>query len=132
MTAPRHQRHHQPTPIARRHGHVAARHPAAPPLHDHHGFLRGLRRGALGAAVVGFGGFFGLTAINVVGVTAHAAVTGPGATSGAATDSAALPPGDFFGTPGVAVRGASGGQALTAAPPLVSGGGRATLSSGGS
>jgi hypothetical protein len=83
--------------------------------------------------VAGFGAFFGLATMNVVGVTATGTATGPGGASGASvTTSATLPPGDFFGVAGVAVRVSSGSQAIAAAPQLRSGGGRAVVSSRGS
>jgi hypothetical protein len=90
------------------------------------------------AAVVAFGAFLGLTAVNVVGVTAHATTLG-GQSAANATASAALmlAPGDFFGLPGSAVSGNTSGAAQAAfppgaQPPLLVGGGSPMLSSGGS
>jgi hypothetical protein len=85
------------------------------------------------ATVVGFGAFFGLVTVNVVGVTAHNAATGSGPSSasvGSAT--APLPAGDFFGKAGVPISSSSSNQALLPAPPLISGGGAPMMSSGGS
>lgn len=80
-------------------------------------------------AVVAFGAFLGLTAVNVVGVTAHGTTLG-GQSAANATASAALTlaPGDFFGLPGSAVSG----NTSVAQPPLLVGGGSPMLSSGGS
>jgi hypothetical protein len=81
-------------------------------------------------AVVAFGAFLGLTAVNVVGVTAHGTTLG-GQSAANTTASAALTlaPGDFFGLPGSAVSVNTSGVAQ---PPLLFGGGSPMLSSGGS
>jgi len=97
-----------------------------PPI-DPRTFLSRLRRRIAATAVVAFGAFYGLAAINAVGVTAHG--TTPGSPVFAVvTPSLVLPPGDFFGQPG-------DGQALTqpvAQPQLIIGGGQPMLASGGS
>jgi hypothetical protein len=90
-------------------------------------FLSQLRRKVAAGVVVAFGAFYGLTALNAVGVTAHATAPGGPVTS-VATPALVLPPGDFFGQPG-------DGQALTqpvGQPQLIIGGGQPMLQSGGS
>jgi hypothetical protein len=88
-------------------------------------------------AVVAFGAFFGLAAVNIVGVTAHGASAG-GRTAASPTPSAAptLAPGDFFGLPGGAVSGHASGAGQAVLPPVAQprlvGGGTPMLSSGGS
>jgi hypothetical protein len=97
-----------------------------PPI-DPRTFLSRLRRRIAATAVVAFGAFYGLAAINAVGVTAHGTTPGSPVIA-VATPSLVLPPGDFFGQPG-------DGQALTqpvAQPQLIIGGGQPMLASGGS
>ena len=90
-------------------------------------FLSRLKRRTAAGVVVAFSAFYGLTALNAVGVTAHATTPGSPITA-VATPALVLPPGDFFGQPG-------DGQALTqpvGQPQLIIGGGQPMLSSGGS
>ncbi len=88
--------------------------------------------------MLAFGAFFGLAAVNIVGVTAHD--TGAGkqiAARPTATAAPTLAPGDFFGRPGdvVSANAPGAGQAgfpPVAQPPLLVGGGAPMLSSSGS
>ena len=90
-------------------------------------FLSGARRRIAAASIVAFGGFLGLAAFNVVGVTAHAPSSGDPSSGAGTTPALVLPQGDFFGQPG------SGGVTRPVAqPPLILGGGQPMLSSGGS
>ncbi|MFI5255246.1 MAG: hypothetical protein ACHQ15_07305 [Candidatus Limnocylindrales bacterium] len=98
-------------------------------------FLARLRRRAAAAALVGFGAFFGLAAVNVVGVTAHTTPQArPVAGRPSVTAAPTLAPGDFFGAPGGSGAGSGSGQAFAPVlqPPLIAGGGGPMLSSGGS
>jgi hypothetical protein len=95
------------------------------PRADPRAFVSRLRRRIAATAVVTFGAFLGLAAVNVVGVTAHGPTPGGPA---AETMAPVLPPGDFFGVPG----GAQAAFPPVAQPPLLIGGGPPMLSSGGS
>jgi hypothetical protein len=125
-----------------------AGYPPAPrptgPRPDPRALLAILRRRVTAGAVVAFGAFFGLAAVNVVGVTANGATAGSSgliaANSPAATPAPTavptLAPGDFFGRPGAAVTGAGDGGQIAlppvAQPPLAVGGGAPMVSTGGS
>lgn len=85
--------------------------------------------------MVGFGAFFGLATVNVVGVTARTGTTDGTARPAAASPAPTLATGDFFGQPGAAPgTGTSSGQVapVNVVPPLSGGSGGAMLSSGGS
>jgi hypothetical protein len=111
---------------------IPAPHQAPPAPPDPHSFLRRLRRRTVVATVVGFGAFFGLVTVNVVGVTAHSGTTGGTAPGSVSSASAPLPAGDFFGKAGVPISSSSSNQALLPAPALINGGGAPMMSSGGS
>ncbi len=123
------------SPIARPRPRAIARRPlpsriesVARPVADPRVFLAGARRRIAALSVVFFGAFFGLSAVDVVGVTAHAGALGSTAAgTGAGTPALVLPPGDFFGLPGSQ---AGVGQAYQ--QPIILGGGQPMLSSGGS
>lgn len=98
---------------------------AAPPSVDPRKFASRMKRRIAAASVVGFGAFFGLATLNVVGVTSlgstSAGVSSPN------TPAQSLPPGDFFGRPGVPLVAGPAAQ-----PQVILGGGPPMLTSGGS
>src|SRR5574340_73401 len=87
-----------------------------------HLFLRRLRRRTTIAALAGFAALLGLTATNVVGVTARGS-TADQPHAAASSVPASLPPGDFFGGPAASGGGIAGAPGPVAAPPLIDGGG---------
>ena len=97
----------------------------APPTVDPHTFVSRMKRGIAAVSVVGFGAFFGLATLHVVGVTSlgssSAGVSAP------STPAPLLPPGDFFGRPGVPIVAGPASQ-----PQVILGGGPPMLTSGGS
>jgi hypothetical protein len=95
------------------------------PSVDPRTFVSRMKRRIAAVSVVGFGAFFGLATLNVVGVTSlggnSAGVTAP------STAAPSLPPGDFFGRQGVPVVAGPASQ-----PQVILGGGPPMLTSGGS
>lgn len=75
--------------------------------------------------MIGFGAFFGLATLNVVGVTSLG--TTPAGTTAGVTAVPALPPGDFFGQPGAPIVAGPAAQ-----PQVILGGDLPMLTSGGS
>jgi len=123
-------RHPRPTQVGghRARGPRAPQPPAKAPF-DPRAFLSRLRYRIAAATIVTFSAFLALAAVNVVGATARGATVGvqAAASPGPATVSA-LQPGDFFGLPPSRL----GAMPPVAQPPLLVGGGRPMLSSGGS
>jgi len=97
----------------------------APPSVDPRTFVSRMKRRIAAVSVVGFGAFFGLATLNVVGVTSLGSTSA--GVSAASTPAPSLPPGDFFGRPGAPVVAGPASQ-----PQVILGGGPPMLTSGGS